>query len=326
MEAGDDFDGPDATMAPQDGAGASVGALLRARRLELGMTHADVAHAVKLPPRRIVAMEEERWDELPDGPYLRGFLRNVARVLQLDAAALLERIDGSTMRMRPPESILAARDNTHATLPRRSGPVDDRHGGRKLVFGAFVFAIVAAVIAWSGTESFDRALTSGRALVAAGRSDAPPPGPATTTVAEAVAPPATGDGNAAAAAAADATTPNLPAMPPTDAAAGPGPNVTAPGSTNVATNPATTSPTNASSDVALVFHFNEDAWVEVKSADGRVLLHRLNVAGSDQKVEGGEAPFSLIVGNAKGVALRFRGQPVDLGPYTRDQVARLTLS
>ncbi len=74
-----------------------------------------------------------------------------------------------------------------------------------------------------------------------------------------------------------------------------------------------------------MFHFNEDSWVEVKSADGRVLMHRLNVAGSDQQVDG-EAPYSLIVGNAKGVALRFHGQPVDLGPYTRDQVARLTLS
>ncbi len=54
-------------------------------------------------------------------------------------------------------------------------------------------------------------------------------------------------------------------------------------------------------------------------------MHRLNAAGSDQEIDG-EAPYSLIVGNAKGVALRFHGQPVDLGPYTRDQVARLTLS
>jgi cytoskeleton protein RodZ len=75
----------------------------------------------------------------------------------------------------------------------------------------------------------------------------------------------------------------------------------------------------------LAFHFNEESWVEVRSADGRVLMQRLNAAGSDQQIDG-EAPYALIVGNAKGVALRFRGQPVDLGPYTRDQVARLTLS
>ncbi len=298
MDAGDDFDG--ANLAETRRAG--VGEMLRARRVELGMTHADVANAVKLPARRIEAMEEERWDELPDGPYLRGFLRNVARALQLDATTLLDRIDVARMRTRSPESILVApRGTTRATLPKRNGPIDDRSGGRKLVFGAFLFAIVAALIAWSGTESFDHALAGGQALIA--RRDDVPAAPRGT------APAAVVDAQPAPAADQAASTPV-----PTPTAVDP-----------AAPAPATPTPPAVAGDLALVFHFNEDSWVEVKSADGRVLLHRLNVAGSEQKIDG-EAPFSLIVGNAKGVALRFRGQPVDLGPYTRDQVARLTLS
>jgi cytoskeleton protein RodZ len=79
------------------------------------------------------------------------------------------------------------------------------------------------------------------------------------------------------------------------------------------------------SAVALSFRFNEESWVEVRAADGRVLMKALNAAGSEQRIEG-DAPYSVVVGNAKGVELRFRGQPVDLGPYTHDQVARLTLS
>lgn len=318
MDAADDFDG---TLgdAGRDG----VGALLKARRIELGMTHADVANAVKLPPRRIEAMEAERWDELPDGPYLRGFVRNVARVLQLDATTLLDRIDGRAVRRADPESILSTR-GPRGTMPRRRGPVDDRHGGRKLVFGAFVFAIVAALIAWSGTESFDHALASGRAYVADRHGSAPVDAGTSTSVVDAPVSASTASdvatANPAVPSAASASPlqaqsqsqsqPSVPSAPPS------------PASLSAAASSAASS---AADDLALVFHFNEDSWVEVKSADGRVLLHRLNSAGSEQKIDG-EAPFSLIVGNAKGVALRFRGQPVDLGPYTRDQVARLTLS
>ena len=66
-----------------------------------------MANVVKLPPRRIDAMEAERWDELPDGPYLRGFLKNIARALDLDAAMLMARVDASVVRARSPETILA---------------------------------------------------------------------------------------------------------------------------------------------------------------------------------------------------------------------------
>lgn len=283
-----------------------VGAYLRARRLALGLTHADIAHVVKLPPRRIEALEDERWNELPDGPFLRGFLRNVARALDLDATTLMDRVDDSLIRSRNPESILVAPAAMPVTLPRRNGPMDDRHGGRTLVFGAFAFAVAAALIAWSGTESFERLIHRGDASA---RTDPTQPPRPVTARTELTAVPKTAAAPAPTAVATPAPTTSLEAAAQTSAQT-----------------PTQAQPqTQPSADVALVFHFNEDSWVEVKSADGRVLMHRLNVAGSDQQVDG-EAPYSLIVGNAKGVALRFHGQPVDLGPYTRDQVARLTLS
>ena len=47
-------------------------------------------------------------------------------------------------------------------------------------------------------------------------------------------------------------------------------------------------------------------------------------AGSRREYEG-EAPFSVMVGRASAVELAMDGQPVDLGPFTRGNVARLTL-
>ena len=287
-----------------------VGALLRARRLELGMSHGDVAALVKLPPRRIAAIEEERWEELPEGPYLRGFLRNVARALQLDAAILVDRVDQHRVRSRNPDSILVAPGSTHATLPRRSGPIEARHSGRALIYGAFVFALIAALIAWSGTASFDRAVTGGKALIAAqsgGASATPPNVPAKVDATPSVP-------GAEASVAADGPLPTTAAAPEAGGASN-----TAPVNANAA---ASSAP--ATAEGALSFHFNEPSWVEVRAADGKVLLKQLNDAGSDQQL-GGEPPFTLIVGNAKGVALQFRGKPVDLVPYTRSAVARLTL-
>ena len=274
--------------------------MLRARRIELGLSQADIANMVKLPARRIEALEHERWEELPDGPFLRGFLRNIARALNLDASSLMEKVDASLMRASSPDSILMPQGVTHATLPRRSGPADERRGGRALVYGAFLFALIAAVIAWSGTESFDHAVALAKGMVDPSAHVAAAPA-ATPDVAVA------GSSEAPVAA-----TPGAEAMPPTTAA--------------VAEPQADKAPKQGSAtDLALLFHFNEASWVEVRSADGKVLLKGTNAAGSEQAVDG-EAPFSLVVGNAKGVALKFRGQPVDLAPYTRDAVARFKLS
>lgn len=275
--------------------------MLRARRVELGLSQADVAGFVKLPARRIEALEQERWEELPEGPYLRGFLRNVARALNLDVAALIARVDGS-LAPASRARVLTSSGTTHVMLPRRSGPADDRRGGRRLVYGAFAFALIAALIAWSGTDSFDRALVAGKAMFGA---------PHEIAVAPAVpAVPAKADDVAAETAAAS------PPAAPEEAKPAPAPT---------ATGIAAQSPSPPATALALLFHFNEESWVEVRGADGKVLYQRLNPAGSDQGIDG-VAPFSLVVGNAKGVALRFRGQPVDLTPYTRDSVARFTLS
>ncbi|MEY3666184.1 MAG: hypothetical protein RLZZ153_2366, partial [Pseudomonadota bacterium] len=39
----------------------------------------------------------------------------------------------------------------------------------------------------------------------------------------------------------------------------------------------------------------------------------------------GRAPFSLIIGNAQGVRLSYRGRPVNLEPHTQRGIARLVV-
>ena len=70
--------------------------------------------------------------------------------------------------------------------------------------------------------------------------------------------------------------------------------------------------------------FQGESWVEIRDADGRVVFSQLNPPGTTRKVEGA-APFSVVIGNAAGVKLRYNDADVDLAPFTRTDVARLTL-
>ena len=68
----------------------------------------------------------------------------------------------------------------------------------------------------------------------------------------------------------------------------------------------------------------QTAWIEVKDAQGTKLLSRQVQAGESLSVDG-VAPLVVRVGNAPAVQLTFKGQVVDLVPYTRNNVARIEL-
>jgi cytoskeleton protein RodZ len=74
----------------------------------------------------------------------------------------------------------------------------------------------------------------------------------------------------------------------------------------------------------LEFRFERESWVEVKDGEGTVLVSALQRAGTTQTLEG-KPPFTLVVGNAAGVRLRYNDADVNLAPHARSDVARLTL-
>lgn len=74
----------------------------------------------------------------------------------------------------------------------------------------------------------------------------------------------------------------------------------------------------------LELEFGEVSWVEIKQANGKILLSQLNPAGSRQTIDG-MPPFELVIGNAANVRLKYNDVPVDLRPHFKVDVARLTL-
>ena len=68
----------------------------------------------------------------------------------------------------------------------------------------------------------------------------------------------------------------------------------------------------------------EDSWIEVVDGGGTTRLSRIVRAGESMAM-GGVAPWRLRIGHVGGVKVTLRGQPVDLTPFTRNNVARFEL-
>lgn len=86
---------------------ALPGAVLRAAREAACMSVSDVAQALKLRPRQVEAIEADDYARLSGPTFVRGFIRNYAKLLHLDAADLLAGLDGkaqlSPVELRVPE-------------------------------------------------------------------------------------------------------------------------------------------------------------------------------------------------------------------------------
>lgn len=87
--------------------------------------------------------------------------------------------------------------------------------------------------------------------------------------------------------------------------------------------PAAAPVAETSGPAMITLRFSQDSWVEMES-HGRKLVVGIQSAGSERSVRA-EPPVQLLLGNAPGVELEYRGKPVDLTRYRRGKVARLVL-
>ena len=80
----------------------------------------------------------------------------------------------------------------------------------------------------------------------------------------------------------------------------------------------------APADAAVLLTYKGPSWTEIRDRSGQLVVSRLVAARSVEPVNG-VPPFDIVLGNAHAVTLVYRGKSVDLSPYTRQNVARLTL-
>jgi cytoskeleton protein RodZ len=287
---------------------ATAGSTLRSAREAAGLSVDDVAQQLKLAPRQVRALEDDDFQHLPGRTFARGFARNYARFIQLDpdrVLALMPAGESAPALERP--SFAAAR------RPMGEIPVEraaHRSSAPRVLFLLLALVAVGAAAYYeyvhkasearreaagvSGAESATTTIPAPQSLTTAG---------STTTLPNPVA----------------AESPTTATLPTGEAAPGPA------GTPDPAATPAGGSATAAkASDAALVLAFRGTSWAEVKDANGRVILQMTGGAGMTQTVTG-TPPLELSLGNAPDVAVTFRGQSLDLAPFTRGVVARVAL-
>ena len=295
------------------------GGQLRQARKACGMTLADVGDSLKMSPRQIEAVENEDYSRLSSATFIRGFIRNYAKLLKIDATPLLSALDA---KLLPPVAELSASSGSGVRMP-----VDGEREGKKSL-AAIVVAVVllgVALLLYFDVVDLSKLLQE--------KTDTAKPAaittPSNTTLTSPTEP------TTAASAQTDVAAPNFTVLATESTSAVP-PAVSpvlplgSNGSTPIATAELTAKQITPlplvlkPGERQLVFSFDADAWVEAKDANGRMLLSQLSLKGTTQTV-GGKPPFQLVVGNAANVRLQSGDHMVDLKPHIRAEVARLSL-
>lgn len=293
---------------------ADSGARLKAAREAREMAVADVAAKLKLTSRQVEALEEEDLGHLPSEVFVRGFVRNYARLVGLEPDSLIT-----------PVNVQAEVSDT-ITAPSAGLDVGSNGLRRWLVYpmlGMAVFLLlVTALYYWlsQGEDTLISASPESAVVSPPALSSAP----AASPTPEAVAPAADG------AVITPLALPDVSAQSAPDAAASPSATpATAVASSAVkpAAPEAIASP-NAEANVktgprSMRFEPAQDAWIQVVDAKGN-RFSKLVRAGAAETFAG-EPPFRLVVGEAALVKLTYNGHSIDLTPFIGQKVARLTL-
>jgi cytoskeleton protein RodZ len=287
-----------------------VGARLRLAREMRSLSVSDIAQTLKLGTRQVVALESGDWDGLPGQTFIRGFVRNYARVLQLDPVPLMELLDAA---LEKPAANLSASDTRMGTMPSTQPRRD-----RTVVFSGLLLVVLAGLAYVLLPNDLQALREKAQGLIdSLSRQEAATAPPVTIALPAAPAEPVFPPG----------ATQEQVMNPQAQAASELAPaKLDAPAAIPPAT-PAVPSAVEkpALADAAqLRFVFAKESWIEVRDRDNNVIFSQRGAAGSEQGVNG-QGPLSLVIGYAPGVKLFWRGQAIDLAPHTKGQIARLVL-
>lgn len=296
---------------------AVAGALLKQAREQAGMSLETLASRVKVLPHKLAALEEGRFDELPDLTFARALAKTICRHFNIDPVPVLA---GFPATAAAASATALNRQTLRTPLDANRGLRIHGSGRSGFSVGAPTFALAAVAVAVALWWWLPASPPGGTGTDAA-NSNQPHATvevvPTLNQTAETVAPAAVASlpvPSPAVAPAPAVTTPVVPAAPLAPPGAAVVPAAT-PGAASAAVAPAST-------DV-LRLQARQTTWVEVRGG-GRTLLQRTLQAGESVSFNTG-APFGVVVGRADAIEVQLRGQAFDITPYKRNNVARFSV-
>ncbi len=314
-------------VTPQ-AAHATAGGLLREAREAAGLHIAALAVSLKVPVKKLEALEADRFDLLPDAVFVRALASSVCRTLKVDAGPVLQLLPQTSS----PKLIY---QGTGINAPFRApsdgpGPSVWTQVSRPAVLAGLAFLLAALVLIMMPSLRTGM----GETIAGAGSSNQ---NSAPVKALEGIVVPETREQE----------TPKMPEAPPDSVVAAgqaaatsalqssqasSAPAVSslpskpmAPSSSQLAAGVATSSgaavaPLVASSGI-VVFTAKSESWVEVTDSRGQVVLRRILAAGEVAGASGA-LPLAAVVGRADATQVQVRGKAFDLSALAKDNVAR----
>lgn len=305
-----------AADTPGQGMSVTAGALLRDAREAAGLHIAALAVALKVPVAKLEALEADNFSALPDMVFVRALASSVCRTLKIDPQAVLAllpqgegpRLSAGDVGLNAPVKGFAGRSSA---APFKGA------GSRSFVWAVGLLLIGAALMMFL-PRGLDADLS---ALLKQPETTTKIPMP-TGNVAQEI----------SVAVGAEERVPS--AAPAPAAAAGVGVELPAGESikpAGIASHPIVLPSVEASAPSSapaadapsgvLAFKARSESWIQVRDAAGALVLQR-NLAPNELVSVSGVLPLAVVIGRADATEVFVRGKPYDIGPVSRENVAR----
>lgn len=260
------------------------GARLKAERENQQLDEQAVAEGLHLSLTYLRAMEADDYGRLPEPAYVKGYMRNYARLLGLPqdeiVAAFVAQCEALKAADRPPVEALRP------------------HSGHRIAVLIIVLVaiVVVALGAWWSARAADTGAASDATMEGTVQSSAPSAvaanKPAASTPAVAASTATSGTAQIGWDKTQNASVASAPAASPV-------PTASAPAAAAPQVTPAATAAT--SGGASLVVQFSGASWVRVIDATGKVLFKGTQQAGASL-ARNGKPPFKLDFGDASAVS------------------------
>ena len=293
----------------------TAGAMLRHAREAAGLHVAALAVSMKIPVKKLEALEADRLDLLLDAVFVRALASSVCRALKIDPVPVLEKLPkGDTPRLSAVESGINAPFNSPGYSGGLSVPAFLAKPGVLVVFALLIG--VVALIFFPDFQSSDHPKDAERLSAAVpvapiSVDDVKPQsvvGAVVAPAAPAVAQPAS----------ASVATPIAMSSPVSVTEALKAPVVVPPvvksGSPAAVIN-------TAPSQGLVLFKAQGPAWVEVVDAKGVVQLRKTLSTGETVGASG-VLPLSVVVGRVDALDVEVKGKAFSMASIVKDNVAR----
>lgn len=279
-------------VAVEPGAPLTAGAMLRTAREAAGLHIEALAVSLKVPVKKLQALEQDQFDALSDSVFVRALAASVCRTLRIDPTPVLTLLPPGTA------AVLSARGptiNTPFRAATDSGSASAwgrlTHPAALVVFALLLGALILVFLPLPGGGSITSSepqSTTAPSVEAAPHDQAP---------------------------AADAPEP-VSLLAPLD------PGTVAPDAAGM---PSTASPTAAQAAAAdpglITISATGVSWVQVTDANGVVQMNRTLAAGESAGATGA-LPLSVVIGRSDVTQVQVRGQAFAVTGVSKDGVAR----